>query len=165
MPSLCLRRPQRWSDGRKYWLTIEKPVLGSIPQWSSGVSPGLLFMNAGLLTGRMSKCSFSECPELVTWELGFEGCLGVLPAGKQWGRPLSINEQSVLWQGLTGGPLQGQGLYGARSIYGLLNAVIVGLYPPCSGCSSLTNCLNLSLSPVPSARPGKTRDAWYMLAE
>lgn len=25
--------------------------------------------------------------------------------------------------------------------------------------------LNLSLSPVPSAEPGKTRDAWSMLAE
>ena len=53
---------------------------------------------------------------------------------------------------------------------------IPGLLPPeCCNYGSVTTLdwvlladrtrLNLSLSPVPSAEPGKTRDAWSMLAE
>lgn len=58
----------------------------------------------------------------------------------------------------------------------LYSPPIPDLLPPeCCNYGSITTLdwvlltdrtrLNLSLSPVPSAEPGKTRDAWSMLAE
>lgn len=96
-------------------------------------------------------------------ELGFEGCLGVPPVGKQGDGPCRINGQSVC---------SGVGCRWASAGWAPPPSV---LPPECCNYGSVTTLdralladrtpLNLSLSPAPSAAPGKTRDAWYMPAE
>lgn len=60
---------------------VSGPALRSACLWGDGKR---------LLMGRVL---FPEMPRI--WALGFEGCPGVHPAGKQWGGLFRINGQSV----------------------------------------------------------------------
>lgn len=54
----------------------EGPTFGCMPP-GPHISCGALSGSTELLTKGLYKGSFTGCLEVVTWELGFEGCLGV----------------------------------------------------------------------------------------
>lgn len=182
MPSPCLRRPISWAAGeclggcRKTHIERDlfQSTQGLCLAWGGPREESLLACPQDCPSGGVAEdCSREECPlagclEPVTWELGFEGCLGVHLVAEPWGGLCKINDQSV------------QGCWWATAGRCQCLCICAGtpphlLLPECCDYGSVTTLdwvlvtdrahLNLSLSASPSAEPGKTKDTGYMWAE
>lgn len=106
------------------------------PQWDPFQgSPRGVCSGPALWSPCLEGCGGLGSPEWVIWALGFEGCLGVHPAGAQWGGPRNMNGQCVCSTEGCKWALQGGRPSCVRTapLCRRLDPVIMGLQPPWMG--------------------------------